>query len=214
MFEILNWNYIIQILLSALAALIAIVTHEVSHGFVAYLMGDLTAKKDGRLSLNPLKHIDVVGALCLIFFKIGWAKPVPINPYFFKNRKQGIIFVSLAGVCANFILAIISIEFMCFLYKIQGSFLIEILFIFFYNLAAVNLGLGIFNLIPIPPLDGSKVLAQFLPLSFRIKYLNFERFGGLILFLLIYFGNLSKYLSVILSFVFEGLFSLISGVLL
>ena len=214
MFEILNWNYIIQILLSALAALIAIIIHEVAHGYVAYLMGDLTAKKDGRLSLNPLKHLDLIGVLCLIIFKIGWAKPVPINPYMFKNRKKGIIFVSLAGVCANFILAIISITIMCLLYQLSGNVLIEILFLFFYNLAAVNIGLGIFNLIPIPPLDGSKVLAQFLPLSARIKYLNFERFGGLVLFLLIYFGNLSKYLGIILSFVFEGLFSLIAGVLL
>ncbi len=214
MFEILNWTYIIQIFLSALAALVAIVIHEVAHGFVAYLMGDLTAKKDGRLSLNPLKHLDWIGALCLIFFKIGWAKPVPINPYLFKNRKQGIIFVSLAGVCANFVLVIISIVCMCLLYTSSHNYIMEILFMFFYNLAAVNLGLGIFNLIPIPPLDGSKVLAQFLPLSARIKYLNFERFGGLILFLLIYFGNLSRYLSIVLSFIFEGLFNLIAGVIL
>lgn len=213
MFKIINWAYVIDILISALAALIAITIHEVSHGYMAYLMGDTTAKQDGRLSLNPLKHLDWIGALCLVFFHIGWAKPVPVNPYMFKERKKGIIFVSLAGPVSNFLLAIISMIIMCFLYP-ASSVTAVILYNFFFSLSAVNIGLGIFNLIPIPPLDGSKVLAQFLPLKARVGYLQFERYGGLLLFLLIYFGNLSKYLNIALSFVFNGLYALIAGVLL
>ncbi|MBQ7039996.1 MAG: site-2 protease family protein [Clostridia bacterium] len=174
-------------------------------------MGDTTAKRDGRLSLNPLHHIDWIGALCLMFFHIGWAKPVPINPFMFKNRKWGIIFVSLAGVISNFFLAIISIVAMCFIEILEGPLLI---FRFFFMLATVNIGLGIFNLIPIPPLDGSKVLAEFLPIRARIKYLQFERFGWIVLFVLIYFGNFSKYLGIALEFVFNCLFNLIAGVIL
>lgn len=174
-------------------------------------MGDTTAKRDGRLSLNPLHHIDWFGAICLMFFHIGWAKPVPINPYMFKNRKFGIIFVSLAGVLSNFILAILSIIGMCVLYIYDGY---DMLFQFLFMLATVNIGLGIFNLIPIPPLDGSKVLAEFLPANAKYKYLQFEKFGWILLFLLIYFGNLSKYLGIALEFVFDNLFNLIAGVIL
>ena len=197
--------------MSAITALIAIVVHEISHGFAAFLMGDTTAKRDGRLSLNPLNHIDWVGALCLMFFRIGWAKPVPVNPYMFKKRKLGIIFVSLAGVISNFMLAVISIAILCAssLYDISG-----IIPVFFFRLALVNIGLGLFNLIPIPPLDGSKVLAEFLPLNLKLKYLQFERYGWILLFVLIYFGNLTKYLNVALDFVLEGMFNLISGVIL
>ena len=171
----------ISLLFSAVTALIAIVVHEVSHGFAAYLMGDTTAKRDGRLSLNPFHHIDWIGALCLMFFHIGWAKPVPINPYMFKNRKFGTIFVSLAGVLSNFVLAIISIIAMCVIYTTEVHALV---FQFFFMLATVNIGLGLFNLIPIPPLDGSKVLAEFLPFKAKFKYLQFERFGWIVLFLL------------------------------
>ncbi|MBR4029967.1 MAG: site-2 protease family protein [Clostridia bacterium] len=205
--------YLLQLLISALTAMIAIVVHEFSHGYVAYLMGDYSAKQDGRLSFNPLRHLDFVGVICLIFFKIGWAKPVPVNPYMFKNRKKGIVYVSLAGVVSNFILAVFSIIFMCFLYN-QNTLYVQILYLFFYNLAAVNIGLGVFNLIPIPPLDGSKVLAQLLPMQTRIKYLNFERYGGLLLFVLIYFGNLSRYLNIALTYIFQLLFNIIAGVIL
>ena len=134
--------YLLQLLISALTAMIAIVVHEFSHGYVAYLMGDYSAKQDGRLSFNPLRHLDFVGVICLIFFKIGWAKPVPVNPYMFKNRKKGIVYVSLAGVVSNFILAVFSIIFMCFLYN-QNTLYVQILYLFFYNLAAVNIGLGV-----------------------------------------------------------------------
>ena len=174
-------------------------------------MGDKTAKNDGRLSLNLFHHVDWVGAICLVIFHIGWAKPVPVNPYMFKNRKLGILFVSAAGVIANFLLAVISISIICLLFILDGH---ELLIDFFVMLSTVNIGLGIFNLIPIPPLDGSKILAEFMPLKAKIRYLQFERFGWIVLFLLIYFGNLSKYLGLALEFVFNRLLNLISGVIL
>ena len=211
MLVILNWNYLISILISVLAALIAIIIHEVAHGYTAYLMGDKTAKTDGRLSLNPLKHIDWIGAVCLVLFHFGWAKPVPVNPYFFKNRRLGIVLVSLAGPLSNFILAILAIIGLC----ICDIFVLNVLFFqFFYTLSAVSLGLGIFNLIPIPPLDGSKIFAQLLPINARIKYLNFERYGWIILFLLIYFGNFTTYLGIARDHILIWLFNLIAGVIL
>lgn len=213
MFPILNLNYVFTLLISALAALITIVVHEVSHGYAAYLMGDTTAKDDGRLSLNPLHHIDWIGALCLVFFHIGWAKPVPINPFMFKKRKKGIILVSLAGPGSNFILAILSMVCLCLLYPLQGVAASWISY-FFLSLSTVNIGLGLFNLIPIPPLDGSKVLSQFLPMKARVNYLNFERYGGILLFLLIYFGHLSEYLNIAMQFVFTHMLQFISGIIL
>ena len=191
--------------------MIAIVVHEVSHGYVAYLMGDKTAKNDGRLSLNPLHHIDWIGAICLVIFHIGWAKPVPINPYMFKNRKTGTMLVSLAGVFSNFILAIISAFALCFVVIFDGNIY---LYQFFIMLLTVNIGLGVFNLIPIPPLDGSKFLAEFLPLKAKIKYLQFERFGGILLFVLIYFGNLSSYISIAVNYVSNFFLNTIAGVIL
>ena len=211
MLVILNWNYLISILISVLAALIAIIIHEVAHGYTAYLMGDKTAKTDGRLSLNPFKHIDWIGAVCLVLFHFGWAKPVPVNPYFFKNRRAGIVFVSLAGPLSNFILTILAIIALC----ICDTLTLNVLFFqFFYTLSTVSLGLGIFNLIPIPPLDGSKIFAQILPISTRIKYLNFERYGWVILFLLIYFGNFTTYLGIARDHILIWLFNLIAGVIL
>ena len=95
-------------LLTALVALLAIVCHECAHGWVSYKLGDPTAKNAGRLTLNPLKHIDPIGILCMVLFRVGWAKPVPINPYHYRDRKKGIIYVSIAGPATNFILAFIS----------------------------------------------------------------------------------------------------------
>ncbi len=201
------------------AALLAIVFHEVAHGFVAFLMGDKTARNDGRLSLNPLKHIDPIGALCLLVFHFGWAKPVPVNPYFFKNRKWGMIAVSLAGPLSNFLLALISVLIFCIsndvyvidrmIYTANGLSFVDDFWCVFTQ---INLGLFLFNLLPIPPLDGSKVIAQFLPAKAKWNYLSFERYGGIILFVAIYFLNLSDLLGVALNFIYYHLFEWISGI--
>ena len=160
-------------LLTALVALLAIVCHECAHGWVSYKLGDPTAKNAGRLTLNPLKHIDPIGILCMVLFRVGWAKPVPINPYHYRDRKKGIIYVSIAGPATNFIIAFISLLIEGLLLKYLPSHNANWIFCqLCYYSAVVNISLGQFNLVPIPPLDGSKILFAFLPLD---KYLRFTQ---------------------------------------
>ncbi len=173
----------------AIAALIAIVLHELAHGLVSYMLGDPTPKRQGRLSLNPLKHLDPIGTLCLVFFHVGWAKPVMVNPEYYKHRRLGMALVALAGPLMNFILAIVSTILMGLVYKISYANnlnvvienIIYILFNFFQALAIINLGLGLFNLLPIPPLDGSKILGSFLKGNVYEQYMKYQRYGFLIL---------------------------------
>lgn len=172
---------VLNILLTVLAAVISITVHEVSHGLMAYKCGDNTAKVYGRLSFNPLKHIDWFGAVCLVLFRFGWAKPVPVNQYNFKNCKKGIIAVSLAGPVSNFILAFIAM----FLVSVIPAYDLPtaILSTFLWMLMYLNIGLGVFNLIPIPPLDGSKILAEFLKGGAKYRFLSIERYGSMVLLL-------------------------------
>lgn len=181
-----------QMLISIPALLIAITFHELSHGYMSYLLGDPTAKQEGRLTLNPIKHLDPIGALGLLFFHFGWAKPVPINPFYYKNRKLGIVLVSIAGPMANFILALITTLI------IKGILLANmvttntLVFDFLGILVMYNLSLGIFNLIPLPPLDGSKIVASLLPEKYEMWAYQNERYFMLALFALMYFGVISK----------------------
>ena len=171
-------NRLLDLLLTLPAVLLAISVHETAHVYSSYKMGDPTAKYSGRLSINPLAHFDLVGFLCMMFFHFGWAKPVPINPDNFKNRKKGIIYVSLAGPVSNLAMAIISAVLLGILGKFTGFGALfanhgmlkglDVLVVMLYYCIILNVGLMIFNLIPIPPLDGSKVLMEFLP--GRIKY--------------------------------------------
>ena len=154
------------LIFTIIALFVAIVPHEVAHGYAAYLLGDDTAKTDGRLSLNPLNHIDPIGLIAMVVLRFGWAKAVPINPYKFKgNRKRGTIIVSLAGVFVNFILAFIfSVPFV-YSYK-TGSSLNGL----YEEILWYNVMLGVFNLVPLPPLDGSKVIASLLPTKLEYKF--------------------------------------------
>lgn len=181
-----------QMLISIPALLIAITFHELSHGYMSYLLGDPTAKQEGRLTLNPIKHLDPIGALGLLFFHFGWAKPVPINPFYYKNRKLGIVLVSIAGPMANFILALITTLIIKGILMANMVTANTLVFDFLGILVMYNLSLGIFNLIPLPPLDGSKIVASLLPEKYEMWAYQNERYFMLTLFALMYFGVISK----------------------
>ena len=195
----------------------SIVIHEVSHGFMAEYFGDDTARNAGRLTLNPIPHIDIFGSILLpaililthAGFLFGWAKPVPYNPNNLSNRKWGTIAVASAGVLANFLIAIIFGIIVRFAPFILPASILSANFYFIISaIVVVNLALGIFNLVPIPPLDGSKILFSFLPekaFSFMITY---ERYALILLLIFIVF--FSDYLFPILAF----LFHLITGLAL
>lgn len=176
---------IIYYLLSTVAALIALTVHEYCHGYAAYKMGDNTAKNLGRLTLNPIKHLDLYGTLCMIFFHIGWAKPVPVNSRNFNDPRKGFAITAAAGPLANLILGFIS----AFLYLLTFALVKDIPFEsknFTFNLLSnlltfllifhsINIGLGLFNLIPIPPFDGSRLLYVFLPPKYYFGIMKYEK---------------------------------------
>ncbi len=175
--------------------LLALTIHEFSHGLIAYLLGDPTPKLNKRLTLNPFNHLDPLGTLTLFITQaIGWAKPVPINPNYFKNLWRDMALVSIAGPLSNIILAFIFGFFYNFFNKTNlnlPNFLIsEPLAFMCYLGVKINIGLGVFNLLPIPPLDGSKVIVKFLPLSLKLNYLRLELFGFFIILFLALSGIL------------------------
>lgn len=179
------------ILILAFCVLFSLSVHEFSHGLAAYAVGDKTAKYSGRLSLNPLAHLDPFGAICLFLFGFGWAKPVPVNPWNFKNKKGGMILTALAGPFSNFLLAFIAMVIYTLLGGLRfssasfGFTLASVFYELAYYMIMINLGLGLFNLIPIPPLDGSKVLTAILPETTYFKLMDYERYGFIILIILI-----------------------------
>ena len=184
---------LVYYLLSAIVVLISLSVHEYSHGYAAYKMGDDTAKNFGRLTLNPIKHLDPIGALCMLFFHVGWAKPVPINARNFKNPKKGFAITALAGPVSNLILGFI----FAFLYLLVFALLKDVRFAskdFSYHLAentllflwlfhSINIGLGLFNLLPIPPFDGSRLLNVILPPKYYFGIMKYEKY--------IYYGVLA-----------------------
>ena len=189
------YYYIIR----GIAVILAITLHEMAHGYVSYWLGDNTAKSLGRLSINPLKHIDWIGAFCLLVFGFGWAKPVPIDYRKYKNGKAGIFMVSLAGPLTNILLAVLACGFMIIAP-------IEILQDFFYMFSVVNIGLGAFNLIPIPPLDGSKMLAVLLPANTYQKIMQYEQYGFIVLIILLNTGILDP----VYNLITQGIINLIN----
>lgn len=168
------------------ALLIALTVHEYAHARTAVALGDPTPRFMGRLTLNPVAHLDPIGLLMLWLFKFGWAKPVPINPSYFKNYRQGMLMVSLAGPVSNMILALITAFVIGILAKMQllsGDWVKILWMTYSYNII-----LAIFNLIPIPPLDGSKVLASILPGRQGYVFEQLEQYGPFILMGLVYIG--------------------------
>ena len=159
--------------------LLSMMAHELAHGYIAYRMGDPTAKSRGRLSLNPLRHLDPLGTAMFVItylfsgFLFGWAKPGPVAPYYFKNRQRGLAIVGIAGPITNFIIAIIFALVLNWVAPAADGRVFTVLFLLF----EINVVLGLFNLIPIPPLDGSRVLGAFLPRRAYEKWVEFDRYG-------------------------------------
>ena len=178
----LDWSYLMNIVLSVVPSLLCITFHEVSHGYVAYRLGDTTAKDAGRLTLNPLKHIDPMGLLMMVVFKFGWAKPVPVNMMRFRSPKRGMALTALAGPVSNVLLALVFLFLYGLLYRALYSvqFLLDMIWLTAY----ISLALAIFNIIPVSPLDGSKVLFALLPDAAYAKLMRYERYGMILLLVL------------------------------
>lgn len=187
-----NPNQLIGLLLSAPGVLIAITFHEFAHGYAAYKLGDNTAKNQGRLSLNPLDHLDPIGSLMLLVAGFGWGKPVQVNPRNYTRKismEKGEAIVSFAGPLMNFILAFIFTLIYFAIYKFAGySFIVSnvgyIIMLLISSIISINIGLGVFNLIPLPPLDGSKIIMPFLPYKAKEWFSNNEQIFYIIFILI------------------------------
>lgn len=188
--------------------LLALTVHEFSHGYVAYLIGDPTAKNQGRLTLNPIAHIDPLGFLMLMFAGFGWAKPVPVNPYLFDiDRRKGTLMVSLAGPASNIVMAIVlTLLFGLFLrFTGSNSSVLQQLFV---SAISINLVLAVFNLFPIPPLDGSKIVMSLFPSRFEQTFHELERYSFILLMALLFLGVIRRILFPIVNVLFNLLMGL------
>lgn len=174
------------------AVLLCLTIHETCHGLAAYALGDPTARDRQRLSLNPLRHIDWLGLAMMLMVGFGWARPVPVDPRHFKNPKRGMALTALAGPASNLLLALAAV-FLSWVLYVRGDWmppgvLIPLLEFLLYTLAPLSIGLGLFNLLPIPPLDGAKAVGAFLPDRAYFGLMRYERYGMLVLLALSWFG--------------------------
>lgn len=200
-----------QMLVTVASCVLCITFHETCHGLAAYWLGDPTAKRAGRLTLNPLKHIDILGLVMLAVARFGWAKPVPVDMRNFRKPKTGMALTALAGPVSNILLAWISMMLygVCAFYtQLYDNVMLNYLELFFTYTIVLSTGLAVFNLFPIPPLDGSKVLFAVIPETWYAKLMRYERYGMILLVVLLLTGVLDTPLS----FLRDGLIQLLSPV--
>jgi Zn-dependent protease len=181
-----NVIYLIPVVLLSLSF------HEFSHAYISYKLGDPTAKNLGRLTLNPLKHLDILGTIMILVSRFGWAKPVPINPVYYKDRRKGVMLVSLAGPLSNILLAFIFSFPMLYIYEMYGEPRIislditAIIYYFSLTFYTININLAVFNILPIPPLDGSKILAGLIPSGRYYRIMQYENYIAIIFLVLVF----------------------------
>lgn len=208
----IDWGSLTDALLRVLGVFLCLTVHETCHGLAAYALGDPTAKREHRLSLNPLHHIDWFGLAAMLLVGFGWAKPVPVDMRYFKKPKQGMALTALAGPVSNFVLALLALLCARLVYHQYGA-LWDFIFDLLLTTAYLSVGLGLFNLIPISPLDGSKVLFAFLPDSAYEKLMRYEKYGMIALLILVWLGVGDNVLSTaiynvyasMINFVFRGI---------
>ena len=204
----LDLSVITTTLLRIIPALICITLHEISHGLVAYWLGDTTAKDAGRLTLNPVKHIDIWGLLMMVICKFGWAKPVPVNMYRFKNPKRGMAVTALAGPVSNIVISVLALALYGRLFTPLSGSKVGIYFLQGIEITAyLSCALAVFNIIPVPPLDGSKVVLSVLSDKHYAWLMHYERYGFILLMVLVYFGILSGPLNTVTGWVYDKLFA-------
>ena len=194
-FQQFDWNGLLSLLGRVAGVFLCLTVHETCHGLAACALGDPTAKRMHRLSLNPLHHIDWLGLASMVICGFGWAKPVPVDMRYFKRPKAGMAVTALAGPASNFLLAMLLLFFASLTARLAAGEGAALLYGFLVNTALLSVGLGLFNLVPIPPLDGSKVLFALLPERAYYTLMRYERYGMAVLLLLVWLDVGGKYLS-------------------
>lgn len=213
LFSAMNFSSLLDAVLRVAAVFLCLTVHETCHGLAAYALGDPTAKSMHRLSLNPLRHIDWIGLAMMFLVGFGWAKPVPVDPRYFRRPKQGMAVTALAGPVSNLLLAALALLAgrVIYLYIPYTEVWNTVFSFCVYTLAPLSIGLGLFNLIPIPPLDGSKVLAAFLPDRQYGLLMRYERYGMLLLLILSFVGVGGSFIGRGISAVYVWMFQLFFG---
>ena len=206
----LDWSVLSGLVLGIIPSLLCITLHELSHGLVAYRLGDDTAKRAARLTLNPIKHIDPMGLVMMVLFRFGWAKPVPVNMTRFKHPRRDMAITALAGPLSNVIIAVVFLFLYGLVYRPlyldSDSALAGALLEMIMRTAYLSLALAVFNIVPISPLDGSKVLFSFLSDEAYYKLMRYERYGMILLLVLVATGATSGFLSTVTGWVYDKLF--------